>query len=227
MFNVMKNNILATPCPTAAHIKAAWLETRPKHPNADYPGMMRVTAYHEAGHLVAAHKLSEPWYMAAIRPFGMGLAGVRYKLTTNSLRESLQCAQDMHVIALGGRMAVRLFIENNHNFSPENHDDYCFTPAGCGGDFQIINSVLHEILKHHAAQNNAHGTAYPGNDILKHERTRAQSEGKRILIENEDLVHKAADYLLTNEIMFPRDMVRIAQSRTEPRRSSSPSRPYL
>ncbi|MCH5280340.1 MAG: ATP-dependent zinc metalloprotease FtsH [Lachnospiraceae bacterium] len=173
----------------------------------------RITAYHEAGHAILHHVLPdmEPVYTVSIIPTGLGAAGYTMPLPEKD-EMFLTKGKMLHkiMVALGGRIAEELIFDD--------------ITTGASSDIRSATRVARKMVTRYGMSDNIGTINYDeeGEDVfigrdLAH--TRSHSEmvagkidqevkeivdncyqmAKKIIMENEGILHKCADLLLEKE----------------------------
>ena len=175
----------------------------------------RLTAYHESGHAVAAHYLPhvDPVHYITIIPRGMagGFTLMRPQEDLENFKSQSEMFENI-VMALGGRMAEKLFLDD--------------ISTGASGDIHQATSIARDMVTRHGMSDrlgpisfdSSGHSIFIGRDFgqtksyseetagiideeVKAIFDKAAAECERILTEHADQLRAIAEYLLVHETM--------------------------
>ncbi|MGI6069161.1 MAG: ATP-dependent zinc metalloprotease FtsH [Blautia sp.] len=188
----------------------------------------RITAYHEAGHAILFHVLPDmdPVYTISIIPTGMGAAGYTMPLPENDevFNTKGKMLQDITTL-LGGRVAEEIIFDD--------------ITTGASNDIERATATAKAMVMRYGMSDKVGLIAYGSdqNEVfigrdLAHARDYSESvattideeirsivekchqKAKEIILENEDILHRCAAYLLEHEKMHREEFEALFQTET-------------
>ncbi|MDE6025856.1 MAG: ATP-dependent zinc metalloprotease FtsH [Lachnospiraceae bacterium] len=174
----------------------------------------RITAYHEAGHAILFHLLSEvgPVHIVSIIPNGLGAGGYTMPLPENDnvFRTKKRMIQDIEV-SLGGRVAEELIFEDITTGASGDIKQATQTAQdmvvkyGMSDKIGLINYEVESGEEVFLGRDLGHSRSYSDKVAAKidHEVKKlidnCYHEAKRIIKENIEVLHKCAELLLEKD----------------------------